>query len=311
MLGTIKKAISTTPLDGAIYLVEKLSEKSGFFITNGHLLYLVCNFENVAHKSLLTDYLHLNTDVEIYSFKNNQKFPSGKYNILEFLPAEKGYDENNLESFIKLCISHTELMEAKSFVKFFFSLSELFQVPKSQEYKNLVGFFGELSFLRFLGNTTSIDLSYCWHKGGSKDKYDITLETKNVEIKTIASIDEEVTIKHSQLFNADQNYLVVVHVEESSAGETLNQLIYSMLNNPILYNNYNFVLNVEREKKRVSPVDADNKHFIVKSIVIYDANEINPFEEIPENVSQLTYKLNLIDKNNLPQSEWIKEFHNV
>lgn len=161
MLGTIKKAISTTPLDGAIYLVEKLSEKSGFFITNGHLLYLVCNFENVAHKSLLTDYLHLNTDVEIYSFKNNQKFPSGKYNILEFLPAEKGYDENNLESFIKLCISHTELMEAKSFVKFFFSLSELFQVPKSQEYKNLVGFFGELSFLRFLGNTTSIDLSDC------------------------------------------------------------------------------------------------------------------------------------------------------
>lgn len=73
MLGTIKKAISTTPLDGAIYLVEKLSEKSGFFITNGHLLYLVCNFENVAHKSLLTDYLHLITDVEIYSFKNNQK----------------------------------------------------------------------------------------------------------------------------------------------------------------------------------------------------------------------------------------------
>ena len=162
-----------------------------------------------------------------------------------------------------------------------------------------------------MGNTTSIDLSDCWHKGGSKDKYDITLETKNVEIKTIASIDEEVTIKHSQLFNADQNYLVVVHVEESSAGETLNQLIYSMQNNPILYNNYNFVLNVEREKKRVSPVDADNKHFIVKSIVIYDANEINPFEEIPENVSQLTYKLNLIDKNNLPQSEWIKEFHNV
>jgi len=84
-----------------------------------------------------------------------------------------------------------------------------------------------------------------------------------------------------------------------------------MQNNPILYNNYNFVLNVEREKKRVSPVDADNKHFIVKSIVIYDANEINPFEEIPENVSQLTYKLNLIDKNNLPQSEWIKEFYNV
>lgn len=311
MLETIKKAIATTPSDGAIYLVEKLSENTGFFVTNGHLLYLVYNFENITQKSLLTDYLLLNTDVEIHSFKNNQKFPSGKYNILDFLPTEKGYDENNLESFTKLCVSHTELMEAKSFVKFFFSLSELFQDPKSQEYKNLVGFFGELSFLRFLCNTTSIDLSDRWHKGGSKDKYEITLETKNLEIKTTASIDEEVTIKHSQLFNADQNYLVVVCIEESSAGETLNQLIRNMQNDPVYYNNYNFALNIEREKKRVSPVDADNKHFAVKSIVIYDADEINPFEEIPDNVSHLTYKLNLIDKKDLPQSEWKKEFYNV
>lgn len=36
--------------------------------------------------------------------------------------------------------------------------------------------------------------------------------------------------------------------------------------------------------------------FFVKSITIYNADESNPFKEIPENVSQLTYKLNLIDK---------------
>lgn len=311
MLKTIQTALATVPLDGAIYLVKKISEIAGFFIANGHLLYLVYNFENIEHTSLLTDYLQLNTDIEIHSFKNNQKFPSGKYNILEFLPTEKGYDENNLESFIELCVAHAELMESKSFVKFFFSLSELFQTPKSQEYKNLIGFFGELSFLRFLCNLALIDLSDRWHKGGSNDKYEITMETKNLEIKTTASVDEEVTIKHSQLFNADHNYLVVVRVEESSSGETLNQLISSMQTDPLHYNNYNFTLNVEREKKRVSPVDADNKHFTVKSIVVYDANEINPFKEIPENVSQLTYKLDLIDKKDLPQSEWEKEFYNV
>ena len=311
MLETIKRGIATTPKDSAIYLVEKLSENTGFFVTNGHLLYLVYNFENIAHKSMQTDYLLLNTDVEIHSFKNNQMFPSGKYNVLDFLPTDKGYDENNLDSFINLCVSHTELMEAKSFVKFFFSLSELFQDPKSQEYKNLVGFFGELSFLKFLCENTSLDLSDRWHKGGSKDKYEITLETKNLEIKTTASIDEEVTIKHRQLFNTDQNYLVVVCVEENSAGITLNQLISSMLKDPHHFNNYNFALNVERERKRVSPVDAESKFFSVKAITIYNADDIDPFGEMPENVSHLTYKLDLIDKKYLPQSDWGKEFRDV
>lgn len=308
MLETIKCAIATTPKDGAIYLIEKLSENTGFFVTNGHLLYLVYNFETITHKSMQTDYLLLNTDVEIHSFKNNQKFPSGKYNVLDFLPTEKGYDENNLDSFINLCVSHTELMQAKSFVKFFFSLSELFQDPKSQEYKNLIGFYGELSFLKLLCEKTSLDLSDRWHKGGSKDKYEITLKTKNLEIKTTSSLDEEVTIKHTQLFNADQNYLVVVCIEENSAGETLNQLISGMQKDPHHYNNYNFVLNVEKERKRVSPVDAESKFFSVKAITIYNADDIDPFGEIPENVSHLTYKLDLIGKSHLAQSDWEKEF---
>lgn len=308
MLAEIKKALITVPKDGALYLVKKLSQNTGFFITNGHLLYLVYNFENITHKSLTTDYLLLNTDIEIHSFENNQAFVSGKYNVLDFLPTEEGYSENNLESFVNLCISHTEFMGGKSFVKFFFSLSELFQDPKGQKYKNLIGLYGELSFIKYLCQVTSLDLSDRWHTGGSLDKYEITLETKNIEIKTTAAVDEEVTIKHTQLFNSDQNYLVVICIEESSSGQTLNQLISSMRKDRVHYNNYNFVLNIEREKKRVSPVDADNKKFSIKSIEVYNADEINPFLEIPECISNLTYKLDLIGKTSIPQTEWEAEF---
>ena len=308
MLETIKNAIVTTPADGTIYLIKKLSGNTGLFVTDNHLIYLVYNFENIAHKTLITDYLLLNTDVEIHSIKNNQNFPSGKYNILEFLPTDKGYDENNLESFINLCVSHTELMEAKSFVKFFFSLSELFQEPKSQDYKNLVGIFGELSFIKHFCDFTSIDLSARWHKGGSKDKYEITLNDKNIEIKTTVSLDEMVTVKHSQLFNGDKNYLAVVRIEENPAGVTLNQLISCMQSDSEYYKNYNFALNIEREKKRVSPVDAEMKKFSVKHICIYDADVINPFEEIPECVSNITYKIDLIEKEDLPKNEWKKTF---
>lgn len=308
MLAEIKKMLSAVPKDGSIYLLRKLSKNTGLFCSNGHLLYLVFNFENIAHRCLMTDYLLLNTDIEIQSFKNDQTFASGRYNVLDFLPTEVGYDENNLESFLNLCVSHTEFMGGKSFVKFFISLSELFQKPKEQQYKNLIGVYGELSFIKYLCETTSLDLSGRWHNGGSLDKYEITLETKNVEIKTTAATDEEVTIKHMQLFNSDQNYLVVVCIEENSSGKTLNQLISSMQKDPNHYNNYNFALNVEREKKRISPVDAESKRFSIKSIEIYDASEINPFSEIPECISNLTYKLDLIGKASIPQTEWKEEF---
>lgn len=195
MLADIKKALSTVPKDGSIYLLKKLSKNTGFFCADGHLLYLVFNFENIAHKCLKTDYLLLNTDIQIQSFKNNQTFASGKYNVLDFLPTESGYDDNNLEAFLNLCISHTEFMEGKSFVKFFLSLSELFKSPKEQQYKNLIGLYGELSFIKYLCETTSLDLSERWHIGGSFDKYEIVLVTKNIEIKTTAAVDEEVTIK--------------------------------------------------------------------------------------------------------------------
>lgn len=310
MLDRIKQLLTSVPKDGAIYLAEDLSQHSGFFITNGRLLYLVVNFEGIPHTSLTTDYLLLNTNVDIRSFENNQKFPSGKYNVLEFLPTEQGYEENKLESFLNLCISHTEFMHGESFVKFFFSLSELFQDPKTQQFKNLIGFYGELSFLNRMALDYNIDLSPHWHKGGSRDKYEISLSDSNIEIKTTAAADERVTIKHAQLFNADHNYLAVVCVEESSSGQTLNQLISGMLQEPDWFNNYNFVLNIEREKGRISPVDANSKRISVKYIKLYDAASINPLNDIPECVSQLTYKLDFVGKNCIPDEQWATLFEN-
>lgn len=309
MLAEIKHALKTCPKDGTIYLAKSLSKKSGLFITDGHLLYLVSNFENIAYKSLKTDYLLLNTDIEIRSFEKNQTFISGRYNVLDFLPTDKGYDESNLESFVNLCVAHTEFMGGKAFVKFFFSLSELFQSPKDQQYKNLIGLFGELSFLKYLCETFSLDLSDRWHSGGEFDKYEISLKNKNIEIKTTSMPDENVIIKHSQLFNTDQNYLVVVCIEKNSSGKTLNQLIADMQKDPVHYNNYNFMLNVEREKKRVSPVAADNKKLRVKSIAVYNASDINPLVEIPECISHLSYRLDLSGKRPIPRNDWKTEFN--
>jgi hypothetical protein len=296
MLSAIKDALSKCPSDGSIYLIDKLSDISGFFMVKGHLLYMVYNSEETSHKNLSTEYLKLNTNIDIVSVKNDQKFKTGKYNLLEIIPVANEYPDELLSSFINLCISHTTYMNAKNFVSFFYSLISLFQTPKEQNYKNLVGFIGELFLLKSFAEDYDFDISDYWHTYGSSDNYDIVLPKCNIEIKTTSSEDELITIKHIQIFNTENNYLASIIINEDNSGMSLNELINNMLSNHKCFNSFNFSLNIEKEKMRVSPVDAETKRFILKGISIYRAETINPFKNIPDEISNLSYKMSLMDK---------------
>lgn len=296
MLSAIKDALSKCPSDGSIYLIDKLSDISGFFMVKGHLLYMVYNSEETSHQNLSTEYLKLNTNIDIVSVKNDQKFKTGKYNLLEIIPVANEYPDELLSSFINLCISHTTYMNAKNFVSFFYSLISLFQTPKEQNYKNLVGFIGELFLLKSFAEDYDFDISDYWHTYGSSDNYDIVLPKCNIEIKTTSSEDELITIKHIQIFNTENNYLASIIINEDNSGMSLNELINNMLSNHKCFNSFNFSLNIEMEKMRVSPVDAETKRFILKGISIYRAETINPFKNIPDEISNLSYKMSLMDK---------------
>ena len=311
MLEKVKNALIACPCDGAIYLMHKLSDCSGFFMSQKHLVYMAYNNEGAAHQILATEFLRLNTNIEITAIENNQQFESGKYNVIEILPVDGVYDDASLDSFINLCVAHTQFMGASGFVKFFYSLVNLFQFPMEQRFVNLVGLFGELSFLKYVSQVMNKDFSDRWHKTGSTDKYDIALDSCNLEIKTTMSVEELVTIKHSQLFNMDRNFLVAVLVEESNGGKTLNQLIAEMQLHSEHFKSFSFALNLEKEKKRVSPIDAETKRFSFKSVTIYDANIINPFKELPENISSMEYKLDLFELPSVDLKTFEKEIKNV
>ena len=311
MLEKVKNALTACPCDGAIYLVHKLSDCSGFFMSQKHLVYMAYNNEGAAHQNLVTEFLRLNTNIEITAIENNQQFESGKYNVIEILPVDGVYDDASLDSFINLCVAHTQFMGASGFVKFFYSLVNLFQFPRERRFVNLVGLFGELSFLKYVSQTMNIDVSGFWHKTGFADKYDIALDSCNLEIKTTMSVDDSVTIKHSQLFNKDRNYLCVVLVEANNGGITLNQLISEMSHHNEHFKSFSFALNLEKEKMRISPIDAQVKRFAFKGVKICDAYVINPFGELPENVSDVTYKLNLLGAPAIDLKSLEKEFENV
>lgn len=307
MLDRVKESLLKCPDDGSIYLIAKLSEISGFFAVKKHLLYMVLNNEGISHQSLSTEFLRLNTNIDIISIENNQQFPSGKYNALEIIPIDGKNDEEYITSFVNMCIAHTKYMNATAFVKYFYSLVNLFQYPKEQKFINLVGLVGELFFLKYTVDELGCDLSECWHNSGSTDKYDISLKKCNIEIKTTMSADEFITVKHTQLFNIDHNYLVSVLIEDSNAGVSLNQLLQTMKDHPTAFKNFSFMLNIEKEKCRISPVDAETRKFAFKRASIYDAAKINPFAVLPNNVSGLTYKLDLAEKELISLSDFKRE----
>lgn len=293
MLSVVKDAIEKSPVDGLIYLAKKLSDTSGFFVSDKHLLYIVKNFDHESAQNISTEFIKLNTNVEVQAFADGQQFETGKYNILDFIPTEDGYNSADLESFVNLCSAHALYMNSAEFVKFFYSLINIFQYPAEQEYKNLVGLFGELSVIKFIHEQTGQDVSAFWHKAGSNGKYDFVLDSLNIEVKSSAADSDEVAIKHNQIFNNDNNYLAVVSLEKNNAGISTSHLINELLTNPDYCNNYSFSVNVEKERKRISPTDAENVFFTVKSITFYRTVDINPFLSLPDEVRELTYKLDI------------------
>ena len=296
MVQSIKEAIATTPEDGLLYLANKLTDKAGFFISNKHLLYVVSNLDCESSQSISTEYLHLNTNVDIHAFAEDQQFKSGKYNVLDFIPTDGYYNEVDLESFINLCSAHAIYMDSKEHVKFFYSLINIFQVPTEQAYKNLIGLFGELAVIKFIYKQTGIDVSSEWHKTGSKGKYDFVLSDCNLEVKSSVSDDKIVEVKHSQIFNSDNNYLIVVLLEKNNAGISTNQLMQELLMAPEYCNNFNFAINLEKERKRLSSSEAESILLSVKEISVFHADCLNPFLTIPDDVSSLSYRLDLSEK---------------
>lgn len=307
MLNEISEKLKTIHDNESIYLLKKISNDSGFFACKNNILYMVKNFENNISKTITTEFIKLYTNIDIISVKNDNQFQSGKYNILEFVNSNNS--EKNQETFVNLCIAHTENLKCKDFVNFFYSLIDIFQLPEEQEYKNLLGYYGELAFIEYVNDNINKDLSTYWHKGSLNSKYDFCLENFNLEVKTTLNDSTGITIKHNQLFNKDRNVLAVIVLEKHQSGLTFNQLVQKMLSNKQYNSNYNFILNIEKIKKCISPSKAAEEKLRIKEILLYDAESINPFSDLPENIYELSYKIDLPQENSILKDflQWYRE----
>ena len=101
----------------------------------------------------------------------------------------------------------------------------------------------------------------------------------------------------------------LISLEESNAGRSLESVISSLQENPNCCNNMQFSVNIEREKRRISPHDLRSKKFILKRICAYSATAINPFGLIPDCVEDMSYKLDLLPFKDVAFSDIVKALH--
>lgn len=293
--------IRIIPHDNTLYLLKKLPCETGLFASNGNVLYIVPNNERCSPLSIKTEYLRVETNIFVSAFNPSvSSFENGYYNYVELQLYALNEVEANLNAFLNLCMAHANYAHGEDFMPFFDSLVSLFQLPREQQYKNLVGFMGELLLIEYAYKNSKEDLSLYWHTDGSSSRLDFTCPYGNFEVKTTTEDSLCFTIKHDQLFaNSERNFLVAVAIEENNSGLTLEDLITRLLQNPDICNSMKFSVNIEKEKRRISPTEIDTKRFILKKINIYRATAINPFVDIPDCVEDLSYKLNLVSATSI------------
>ena len=289
-------------LDG-LYLLCPLTADAGFFSSDGKLLFVARDMDLHPTTGVETDYLQLQTHIRVSAVKNNQTFKDDFYNIILFKGSIN--DDGNASSFVNLCEIYAKNWGELDFKEFFYSLIDLFQLPSEQSYKNAVGLYGELKLMQHVQAQYSIDMSTVWHKSGSFSRYDFSGTDSCIEVKTTSSEDSCVSIKHKQIFDGKPCYLAVICCDVYDGGETIAELINLMMQKTDSFQNFNFSLNIAKELKKVSPRDIQELKFSTNSIQFYDARGINPFSDLPDNISELKYRLDVSDCTNIKSTELV------
>ena len=292
MIDAIRQKMSVCPSEeDRLYLLESIDEKCGFFALNGLLIFMVSSSLDKKVDMLKTEKLLLNTNVEVLNVANDSTFKAGKYDYILFNGAS---EETDFESFVKICTLYASEKEKISIKYFFFSILDMFQLPKEQQFKNRIGLIGELTVIMEIYDKKGISVASGWH-GSSTDKYDINYQNTVIEVKTTTSDLYTVKVKHDQLFGREGVVLATVRVIESNAGDTLERLIAKINSIDIFAKDFSFQLKLGKELKRISPKEYKTKNVEVKGVRFYKNSDIATIRDIPDNITGIEYNCTLLE----------------
>lgn len=277
--------------DNYLYLIKSIDDKCGFFAMDKRLLFMARTESVKRTDTVKTEKLLLNTCVDILNVENDSTFKPGKYDFILFT-GEK--DETDFESFVNICVLYSNEKDRITVKDFFYSILDMFQLPKEQQFKNLIGLMGELAVLYDIYIKTGVNVASGWHENFT-DKYDISYNGSVIEVKTTTSNLYNVKIKHDQLFGKEGVILAAVRVTESNAGVTLKRLIKKINDINDFKTDFIFQIKLGKELKKISPKDLEQKKIEIKDIRFYCNLDMITIYDIPENITNVEYEYMLID----------------
>lgn len=286
---TIEKTEFKTDI---LYLLDSPDVNFGFFYQNGTVYFGKKSVSGTETESIDTSLLDMNLNIYIQSVESGNSFESGYYDLLAF----KGeLDGDHFDIFYNICVSYCQDVSDISFTGFFNALVDLFKKNKESIYKNLVGVIGELFLIKYCCEKYGINLSDNWHLTGSNSKFDFSLKSCNIEVKTTSKVESEFLLKHYQLFNNQNNYISVISIIETGEGESLQSLCtYFSVNEPFA-NNVKFQIALTRELLRVNEKKEKARSFCLDKLKIYSVKNMETIGSIPANISEVQYNYNFTD----------------
>lgn len=274
---------------GKLYLIEKLSSKSGLFGMKDNLVYLNKSKINITYREQ-TKYIDLVFSVEIETVENDPSFEVGFYDMLLF----KGDLNSDLsEQFSDLCRMYT-LQDNTSLKEFFLGLVEMFSIDRKLKVKNAIGLFGELAFIYHNLKKNNLDLTKYWQYNGPTSRFDFSFPYSRLEVKTTSKQEEILVIKQNQVINSKNAFIAIVKIVDVIDGDTIKDIyerILCLLDNLSLLE---FKLNVAKVWD-FNDVEANKIRFTVLGLRCVSVSDMKMIKRYPKEITNLTYNYNFID----------------
>lgn len=278
------------PQDGRVYLVENVTDRAAFYVCDGEPIY-AARIEPLARRKNTVETSHLILMLSAELVLVNA--PSTKeHDYFDIIRLTSWDNERELVAFYDLCSLHAKDGTALSFEDFFYALSELFQPLRKQQNLDATGLYGELHLIEVASRELGKDLSGFWQVGGYHSKYDFSMPRGNIEVKASTGASPEVVIKHGQMFNSDVNYLAYVPIERNSGGESLGQLSERLLASAECFTTLRSQIELNKRLLRVGDRNL-SVAYRAGGIRCYLADDIDCIGDVPDRVTQLSYRLNL------------------
>jgi len=269
-----------------IYLLDYIDENNGFLLNGNSVWFISKNINQEKSKRINTMYLILNTNLFITGVSETTHFQPDYYNVIML----KDFTNNELlDIFISLCHIYVRKIHDISFEEYFDILIDLFQIETKETIANILGLYGELSFIKYVYDILNIDLSPYWHLKNSYDTHDFYLPTLSLEVKTTIKNELIFNLKHSQVFDSKMIVIVLVRLREHGNGNSLSDLMDFFINHEPFNSNLKFIMSLNAIISKLKKLELLENKYVLNDIKFYINKDLITITDIPNNITSVSY----------------------